>query len=126
MAAVPQEPALQPDFLGVLGAPQGHELRMEVEWGKQVHVQVSGRLQVGQAVACGGGAAGGGWMPPWQATASLRPVHLCSFPQLLEGEAEVFGTALDLRERVSIGGQKVAVYTWRGCTLQLEGEPDMM
>lgn len=62
----------------------GHELRMEVDWGKQVHLQ------------------------------------------LLEGEAEVFGTALDLRERVSIGGQKVAVYSWRGCTLQLEGEPDMM
>lgn len=54
------------------------------------------------------------------------PVAWLRSVQLLEGEAEVFGTALDLRERVSIGGQKVAVYSWRGCTLQLEGEPDMM
>lgn len=61
-----------------------HELRMEVDWGKQVHLQ------------------------------------------LVSGQAEVFGTALDLGERVTIGGQKVAVFTWEGCTLQLEGEPDMM
>lgn len=63
---------------------QNHELRMEVEWGKTVHLQ------------------------------------------LLEGQAEVFGTSLDLRERVAIGGQKVAIFSWQGCTLQLEGEPDVM
>ena len=58
---------------------------MEVEWGKQVHLQ------------------------------------------LMEGQAEVFGTALDLGERVSIGGgQKVAVFSWEGCRLQLEGEPEVM
>lgn len=46
--------------------------------------------------------------------------------QLVSGQAEVFGTALDLGERVTIGGQKIAVFSWEGCTLQLEGEPDMM
>ena len=51
---------------------------------------------------------------------------LCLPAQLVEGQAEVFGTSLDLGERVSIGGQKVAVYTWQGCTLQLDGQPDMM
>ncbi|KAI3429530.1 hypothetical protein D9Q98_005618 [Chlorella vulgaris] len=61
-----------------------HELRMEVAWGKQVHLQ------------------------------------------LLKGQAEVFGTSLDLGERVSIRGQKVAVYSWQGCLLELEGDPDVM
>ncbi len=63
---------------------QNHELRMEVAWGKQVHLQ------------------------------------------LLKGQAEVFGTSLDLGERVSIRGQKVAVYSWQGCLLELEGDPDVM
>ncbi|PSC75129.1 CLP1-like protein [Micractinium conductrix] len=61
-----------------------HELRMEVDWGKTVHVQ------------------------------------------LVEGEAEVFGTSLDLGERLTIGGQKLALFSWQGCTLQLQGEPDLM
>lgn len=38
----------------------------------------------------------------------------------------MFGTALDLGERVTIGGQKVAVYSWQGCTLAMEGQPDIM
>jgi polyribonucleotide 5'-hydroxyl-kinase len=63
---------------------QNHELRMEVEWGKRVHLQ------------------------------------------LLEGQAEVFGSALDLGERVGISGQKLAVFSWQGCKLQLEGQPDVM
>ena len=46
--------------------------------------------------------------------------------QLVEGQAEVFGTALELGERVALSGQKLAVYTWAGCRLELEGEPDMM
>ncbi len=44
-----------------------------------------------------------------------KQVHL----QLLKGQAEVFGTSLDLGERVSIRGQKVAVYSWQGCLLEL-------
>lgn len=63
------------------------------------------------------------WHPP--AAHAPRPPAPPGL-QLVSGQAEVFGTALDLGERVTIGGQKVAVFTWEGCTLQLEGEPDMM
>lgn len=51
-----------------------------------------------------------------------KVVHLT----LVEGQAEIFGTSLDLRERLALGGQKLAVFSWEGATLQLEGEPDIM
>jgi polyribonucleotide 5'-hydroxyl-kinase len=37
----------------------------------------------------------------------------------------VFGTALELGERVKISGQKVAVFTWEGCRLEVAGAPDV-
>ena len=55
-----------------------------------------------------------------------RPPSTLACVQLLEGQAEVFGSSLGLGERVTIGGQKVAVFTWKGCRLQLEGQPDIM
>lgn len=38
----------------------------------------------------------------------------------------MFGTALELGERVEVSAQKVAVFTWTGCTLLVEGRPDIM
>eukprot|EP00887_Chlorella_sp_A99_P003151 scaffold9.g3151.t1 len=64
--------------------PQGHELRLEVDWSKKV------------------------------------------FVKLTEGSAEVFGSALELGERVGLSGQKVAVYTWQGATLEVTGQPDVI
>lgn len=37
----------------------------------------------------------------------------------------MFGTALELGERVKISGQKVAVFTWEGCRLEVAGAPDV-
>ncbi|GAB4822312.1 hypothetical protein N2152v2_009358 [Parachlorella kessleri] len=62
----------------------GHELRLEVEWGKRVYVTLKG------------------------------------------GSAEVFGTSLDLGDRVTLGGVKVAIYTWQGAHLEVEGRPDVI
>lgn len=46
--------------------------------------------------------------------------------QLLEGSAEVFGAELALGRKVVVKGQAVAVFTWHGCTLLVEGEPDFV
>ncbi|KAL4449415.1 hypothetical protein ABPG77_007059 [Micractinium sp. CCAP 211/92] len=73
-----------------------HELRMEVDWGKQVHLQ--GRTLLLHLASCAAGVGPGRGV--WH--------------------------ALDLGERVTIGGQKIADFSWEGCTLQLDGEPDMM
>ena len=62
--------------------------------------------------------------PADTATTAAVPAH--NPLQLVEGEAEVFGTSLDLGERLTIGGQKLALFSWQGCTLQLQGEPDLM
>jgi hypothetical protein len=99
---------------------QNHELRIEVDWGKQVHLQV--RCPTCSAKHARSGKA------PQQCNNQCRdraPSCPC-LVQLVEGQAEVFGTALDLGERVSIAGQKVAVYSWQGCTLALAGEPDVL
>ena len=49
-------------------------------------------------------------------------VHLT----LKSGEAEVFGSALELGQRVCISGQKIAIFTWKGCVLQIDGTPDVV
>ena len=90
-------------------------------------------------------AAATGTTPPTATTATpvgLTPCHSSlayattpspqPFPltapalQLLEGQAEVFGSALELGERVGLSGQKVAVYTWQGASLEVTGQPDVM
>lgn len=63
---------------------QGHELRVEVDWNKQIHITIK------------------------------------------EGSAEIFGTALQLGEVTTIQGQKIAIFTWKGCTLDIKGSPDVI
>ncbi len=46
--------------------------------------------------------------------------------QLRSGSAEIFGTSLDLGDRVTLGGVKVAIFSWQGAHLELEGTPDVM
>ncbi|CAL5227893.1 g10934 [Coccomyxa viridis] len=42
--------------------------------------------------------------------------------KLVQGEAEIFGTELALGEQLSLRGQKLAVFTWNGCTVELAAE----
>ncbi len=64
---------------------------------------------------------------PCQLGSSGRPVPAaCCLLQLRSGSAEVFGTSLDLGDRVTLGGVKVAIYTWQGAELEVEGRPDVM
>ncbi|GLI69742.1 hypothetical protein VaNZ11_014420 [Volvox africanus] len=51
-----------------------------------------------------------------------RPVSI----RLEEGIAEVFGTELNRGRAVSVTGQKVAVFTWFGCRVSVQGEPTVM
>jgi len=44
---------------------------------------------------------------------------------LEDGTAEVFGAEIFKGERVTVTGQKLAVYTWDGCKLKVEGEPTL-
>ena len=37
----------------------------------------------------------------------------------------MFGAELSLGQRVNLAGQAVAVFTWDGCTLSVDGEPDV-
>jgi polyribonucleotide 5'-hydroxyl-kinase len=46
--------------------------------------------------------------------------------QLLEGSAEIFGAELSLGSKVSLRGNALAVFTWHGCKLAIEGEPDFV
>jgi polyribonucleotide 5'-hydroxyl-kinase len=46
--------------------------------------------------------------------------------QLQGGTAEVFGAELQLGDRLNIKGQALAVFTWEGCKILVEGEPDVM
>ncbi len=46
--------------------------------------------------------------------------------QLQEGSAEVFGAELQLGQKVHARGQKLAVFSWEGCKLLVEGEPSVM
>jgi len=43
-----------------------------------------------------------------------------------DGEAEIFGTSLVLGEKTRITSQKVAVFSWQGCTLEVEGAPEVV
>lgn len=45
---------------------------------------------------------------------------------LRAGSAEIFGTSLDLGDRLSLSGVKVAIFSWEGATLELEGDPDVV
>ncbi|KAJ1639747.1 Pre-mRNA cleavage complex II protein Clp1-domain-containing protein [Pavlovales sp. CCMP2436] len=40
---------------------------------------------------------------------------------LLDGHAEIFGTELIAERRYTFSGVKLAVFTWHGCTLEVEG-----
>jgi polyribonucleotide 5'-hydroxyl-kinase len=46
--------------------------------------------------------------------------------QLEEGSAEIFGAELQKGVPVNIKGQKLAVYTWTGCTVVVKGKADDM
>ncbi|KAF5841776.1 hypothetical protein DUNSADRAFT_11092 [Dunaliella salina] len=45
---------------------------------------------------------------------------------LEEGSAEVFGAELQKGNAVDVSGQKLAVYTWTGCKLKVQGLPAMI
>ncbi|GLC38630.1 hypothetical protein PLESTB_000454200 [Pleodorina starrii] len=45
--------------------------------------------------------------------------------RLEEGTAEVFGTELGRGRSVCVTGQKVAVFTWDGCRVSVQGEPSV-
>ncbi|KAI8469168.1 MAG: Pre-mRNA cleavage complex II protein Clp1-domain-containing protein [Monoraphidium minutum] len=47
------------------------------------------------------------------------------YVSLQQGTAEIFGAELSLGQRANLAGQAVAVFTWDGCTLTIEGEPDV-
>lgn len=59
---------------------------------------------------------------------SFLPATMINFRmlQLRDGEAEIFGVSLMLGEKVRITGQKLAVFTWQGCTVEVEGTPDVV
>lgn len=44
---------------------------------------------------------------------------------LEEGSAEVFGTELFKGQKVSLNSQKLAIYSWHGCRLTMEGQPEV-
>ena len=46
--------------------------------------------------------------------------------QLVEGSAEIFGCELSLQQPVQIKGQTLAVFSWDGCKLRVEGTPELM
>jgi hypothetical protein len=55
------------------------------------------------------------------------PRFMPLFPlQLQQGAAEVFGTELQLGERINISGKCLAVFTWEGATVAVEGDPAVM
>lgn len=47
--------------------------------------------------------------------------------QLLTGTAEVFGTEMARNKNYTLSHRlKVAIFTWHGCTLRVEGEPQVI
>jgi len=106
---------------------QRTELRIEVEKTQDVCVSVSGVDKL----------LGVGWprQRQQQAPAIAPPPPLphrhhpraCPRPlQLTEGAGEIFGSELQLGQKVNVKGQNVAVFSWEGCKLVIEGEPTMM
>ena len=49
-------------------------------------------------------------------------VHLT----LRSGEAEIFGSSLELGQKFRISGQKIAIFTWKGCEIDVEGTPEVI
>lgn len=46
--------------------------------------------------------------------------------ELLTGMAEVFGSELNRNKKYRFGpGSKIAVFTWQGCSVVLEGKPEV-
>lgn len=45
---------------------------------------------------------------------------------LKDGEAEIFGTSLILAQKTKITGQKIAIYSWQGCVVDIEGTPEVI
>lgn len=48
------------------------------------------------------------------------------FVTLKDGEAEIFGTSLLLGQKTKICGQKIAIFSWQGCALEVEGTPEVI
>ena len=49
--------------------------------------------------------------------------HITEFdPQLLSGDAELFGTELAQKQTYIFSGTKAAIYTWHGCSIEAAGE----
>jgi polyribonucleotide 5'-hydroxyl-kinase len=53
-------------------------------------------------------------------------MHIFCCMQLIEGAAEIFGCELSLQQQVTIKGQTLAVFSWEGCRLRVEGTPELM
>lgn len=79
---------------------------------------------------CGCGAGRQRYSRPRSHPSPKQPQRRCLPPattaQLQAGSGEVFGAELQLGQRVNISGHKLAVYTWEGCKLLIEGEPSVM
>lgn len=43
--------------------------------------------------------------------------------RLVQGNAEIFGTELSAGPEYEFSGRKYAVFSWQGCTLQVQGDP---
>lgn len=43
-----------------------------------------------------------------------------------EGSAEIFGTPLTLGQRLGLQGQKIAIFTWKGCKIEIIGKCDVL
>lgn len=53
--------------------------------------------------------------------------HCSNSTQLLTGTAEVFGTEMARNKNYTISHRlKIAIFTWHGCTLRVEGEPQVI
>ncbi len=107
------------------------ELRLEVPKDKDVLVSVRTGVD-------GGGAAAALCLFAARLPAAVSPGFTTTHPtanqtctletpttQLQQGTAEIFGAELSLGQRVNVRGQAVAVFTWDGCALSVDGDPDM-
>mmetsp|Transcript_40225 Transcript_40225/g.89282 ORF Transcript_40225/g.89282 Transcript_40225/m.89282 type:complete len:430 (+) Transcript_40225:36-1325(+) len=46
--------------------------------------------------------------------------------RLLEGTAEIFGAEIQRGQAVNVAGQKLAVFTWTGCKIKVQGRPSII
>jgi hypothetical protein len=78
------------------------------------------------AAAAGRRAHAPAHAPPPPPPPAPGPLSRAARPaQLQSGAAEIFGAELSLGQRVPLAGHAVAVFTWEGATLLVEGDPDM-